>query len=283
MNINRRIHETGNCRTSKRGSLIVEAAISLPIFVLAVLTLILIIRLIGCAENVMYYFAEEAGRVGKEAYVTNRLTETAEIDPIAPVAVSGLPQMALQQRLRRCLEENEAVHIEHLRVDQFIYLFPGVRLDGLITGRLTYEIELPLPASLNRRACFGERLLWRGFIGRTGSSSPLPYSQMEQNQPANPVYVFPKAGERFHASGCRIIAVDPVERILNAGIRRSYAACRLCQPQQAADGGIVYCFPKGKSYHRGSCFLVKRYVVEMEKCDAEARGYTPCSFCKIGT
>jgi hypothetical protein len=35
----------------------------------------------------------------------------------------------------------------------------------------------------------------------------------------------------------------------------------------------------GAVYHKGSCFIVDRYVISMDEVDAVKKGYTPCSRC----
>jgi len=55
---------------NKRGSLFVEASILFPMFLLAILSICVLIRIIGTEENTIRSFAEEGQKIAKEAYVT---------------------------------------------------------------------------------------------------------------------------------------------------------------------------------------------------------------------
>lgn len=238
----------------KKGSLIVEAAIILPIFILTLLSLILVIRIIGCEENVMRQYVTESEKSAKEAY-----------------AVNAISNIVLESRLKKALEEAEKIKLENLNL---------VDLGGKVrVSRLTYQVKYPLPEPFGRTLDFGEALLFRNFVGSKGDSPPMPTTELEENKESHVVYIFPRAGEKYHSKGCRIVKAAAILRVLSPSLRKNYKPCKHCKPKDIPDGSKVCCFPSGDVFHSPTCFTVKRYVIEMQKQDAEYRGYTPCSIC----
>jgi hypothetical protein len=68
--------------------------------------------------------------------------------------------------------------------------------------------------------------------------------------------------------------------ILNSEIMKRYEPCPKCDSAKASDGILVYCFQAyGEAYHLRNCPMVDKYIISMEKSQAESRGYTPCLKC----
>jgi hypothetical protein len=204
---------------SKRGFLSVEAAIFLPVFLIAMLSLICLIRVIGVEENVMHIFSSEARKVSKEAYVSQ-----LEMIPdgVAAEALEGLiHKSVLQQRLRNQIETAEGKRISNLDLVRFWYLHEDRGLSGIISMNLSFQTEIPLPIGFHRSLDFEEQLVFRGFIGASGDYEPMEYYRMEQEEDSEIVYVFPRAGEKFHRRECRVIVVYPEEVFLSPAIKRN--------------------------------------------------------------
>jgi hypothetical protein len=111
----------------------------------------------------------------------------------------------------------------------------------------------------------------------------MSFEAMEQGDAGGTVWVFPRAGERYHAEHCSYIDNNPRERLLDRTVRAQYSACQLCGAASAHEGDLVYCFPTtGRVFHTGDCYLVERYVIEIDRADAEKQGYTACAKCGGG-
>jgi len=153
----------------------------------------------------------------------------------------------------------------------------------IIAMSATFDTPLKLPR-LFLNEVQGERtVLCRAFVGKTHKGPVKPFDEMEKNDGGTMVWVFPRAGERYHGERCSYIANNPREVLLNSYIRSRYSPCKLCKPAGRKDGTLVYCFEtSGKAYHTGDCTIVDRYVIEKSKEDAEKQGYTPCSRCGGG-
>ena len=113
---------------------------------------------------------------------------------------------------------------------------------------------------------------------------PVDPEELEADERSLMVWVFPRAGERYHKRECAVIAVFPSPHTLDSGIRSRYRPCSHCKPEGKENGSLVYCFPKaGEVYHQQYCSLVTRYVIEMEYEEAVEAGYTPCRVCGGGS
>jgi len=263
---------------SKKGFLTVEAAIFLPFFLIAMICLICLIRLIGVEENLMHIYSKQAQKIAKEAYISelNVLPENTGIDSIENI----INQAYIKLSIREEIEKAEIKTASDVRLEDFRYLYCDNGISGVISGNLSYKTIIPLPMNLNRTLDFEERLVFRGFIGSTDCYEPMEYIKMEQEEDSDIVYVFPKAGERYHKHDCVVIEVYPEKVLLSPSLRSAYPPCSLCCPDALANGCIVYCFKKtGKVYHRGSCSTVTRYVVPVDRQKAMDEGYTCCNLC----
>lgn len=245
------------------GSIIIEAAIILPLFILAMLSLATLIRMVDVEESLMNAYAKEAACIAKHAYA----------DTASPI----------DRDIARRIKNAGCGPAKNICLENFNFFYQDRGIDGLISGDLCCDILIPLPLNFIRTSEFQERLLYRAFIGAECYGPSLGFECMEEKQESDIVYVFPKAGKRFHDRDCSYIAVCPTEATLSKRIKREFSPCKICRPEILPFGSKVYCFYRtGKAYHRGSCPLVDRYVIPMEKSDAIAKGYSPCQKCKGG-
>ncbi|OPZ82855.1 MAG: hypothetical protein BWY74_04564 [Firmicutes bacterium ADurb.Bin419] len=84
----------------------------------------------------------------------------------------------------------------------------------------------------------------------------------------------------FNNAMIKIMYFNNKQMIKNNNVTGSYSPCRLCHPENIRNGNLVYCFmTSGYAYHKGDCKMVDKYVISMEKYQAEERGYTPCLKC----
>ncbi len=263
---------------NKKGSLFVETAITLPLFFLALLSICVLIRVIGTEENTMRSFAEEGQRVAKEAYLTRLdiIPEGYSVEIAEGIAHGTLLELRVLERLKK----EESIFLKEPRIDQFEYLFAEKGNTGLIRCSMAYGVPLPLPANFQRKLEFEQSLFFRGFIGAENYNEGMGFDRMEEPDDPETVYVFPRAGERFHQLDCRIIEVFPIELVLSPGVRKRYAPCKLCDADTLPWGSRVYCFDtSGKAFHKGSCTTVERYVIGIDREEAIEKGYSPCAFC----
>lgn len=196
---------TKNIKNTKRGSYIVEAAISMPVFILCIIAIALIINIIAECENIGFQSA-------KGMHIISAGTETAKVTALTEVA-----ELADKHRLRTNITAGG--------------------IDELLELRTESEFKVKNPIGIKGKISFTQQLRARAFTGKLENASPLPAAEFQKNEKSVPVVIFPKYGKRFHTSGCRYTT-------------QNYSG--------------------------------KEYKIEMEKEDAEAKGYTPCLVCGGG-
>ncbi len=192
-------------KNTKRGSYIVEAAISMPVFILCVVAIALIINIISECENIGFQSA-------RRMHAISSGSETAKI-----AAIADFTSLADRHRLRTGVTAGG--------------------IDELMELRTESEFKVKNPIGIKGEISFTQQLRVRAFTGKTENSTPLSLAEFQKNEESVPVVIFPKYGKRFHTAGCR------------------YAT---------------------KNYNGNE------YKIEMEKADAQAKGYTPCLVCGGG-
>jgi len=253
----------------RRGSLAVEAAIFLPLFIVGILTLGCLIKFAMAEEGVSHALADES----------RKAAAWASVNPY-PFAFTGDVEERVSYEGRGELDE--------VSVSRFLYRVPGAGASGklytdLIGASVSYRMPLRLPHIFRSEILGEETALCRAFVGTDNGGAAMPFSEMEDDQDGQTVWVFPRAGEKYHAETCRYIANDPHEVMLSGKVRRKYHPCELCHPEGRRDGALVYVFPtSGEAYHTGECTVVKRFVIEVGLEDAKKQGYTACSVCGGG-
>ena len=241
-----------------------EAAIFLPIFIIGVLTFAYLIKFLSVQEGVFHSFVDEARVVGAEA-------------PVNPLSAPFF-EPKLKERI---YDENEGL-VSNADVAYFLYLYPSHGMTGLISMDLNYDVDIKLPIPFYDKLPVSESLIFRGFIGKEEVQNPLSFDEMEKEKSSDPVWIFPRAGGRYHGEDCTYIKSEPRQMTMTNQIRRKYDPCGICDSGDLSDGSLVYCFKTGHSFHTGSCPAVDKYVISVEKEDAVRRGYTPCSKCGGG-
>lgn len=253
----------------KRGSLAVETAIFLPIFILGVLMLIYLIKVLWIEERVFFTFQQEASKISDYAYVGDKLESNGSLET-----------MAFKGIVKGKLYNDHEDDILGAEFTEYKYMFTNKGLSGLVLASLKYEVNIKLPIDIYPKVPIEDSLLFRGFIGADLYYEPVSFEEMKKKKEVIPVWIFPRAGERYHKEGCGYIKNQPRQLVLNSGIIKKYDPCKLCRPGELKTGNIVYCFTKtGEAYHKGSCYSVEKYVKELNKEEAVEMGYSACMKC----
>ncbi|MGI6721952.1 MAG: hypothetical protein ACOX4I_05305 [Anaerovoracaceae bacterium] len=243
-----------------RGYYTVEAAIFLSIFIITVLTIGYFIKVAGAQEDVMHAAADE-GRLAA-AYAYN---------------VKAMP--AFPRRLENRIADDNR-DISFIDVNGFRYLHDMEGNEGMISFDMAYRVDIHLPLKMKKTIEKKDRLLLRGWIGRSREGAPMSFDDMMKDEDGGDVWVFPHSGHRYHKRDCTFVSNYPTQMVLTDSIRRHYKACEKCHPGGMATGSLIYCFPDyGEVYHRGGCKTIDKYTVKMSRQQAEERGYTPCAKC----
>ncbi len=247
-------------RSGEVGSYTVEAALFLPVFLLGVLTLV--------------FFIKGAGISGAVTHIALDETRALAVDAYSQEVPLSFEEDVKERILESCAD------VDTVEITDFEYLYSQGDQEGLI--RLSFTATIPLPLTLlGEKAITLEReILCHGWIGEDPSDEAMDFSAMEKEGTSQTVYVFPQSGTKYHGATCTYIANTPVQRILTDALRKKYNPCETCHPEDLENGAIVFCYlDYGTAYHQEGCRHLEKYIVEMEKEDEEARGYSPCSKC----
>jgi|GEM_PF-322667 len=257
----------GFASAKNRGSIAVEAAIMIPLLVVGILTLGYLLKFCMVSEGVHHALTDEAHLIMTEA------------------SASGFTAIGKTQELELRIKGESRGEIDNINTSRFLYRVVGLSRGGvlytdLIAASVSFDTPVKLPRLFPGEVSGERTALCRAFVGLEQGGAAKPFSEMERNDNEDTVWVFPRAGERYHGEHCPYIENNPREVLLDPVIRSRYSPCKLCKPEGRRDGTVVYCFEtSGRAYHTGECTLVDRYVIEIGKEDAEAQGYTPCSKC----
>lgn len=241
-------------RNTKRGSITVEAAIILPIFIIAALTIGYCINSAAASESVINLMCDEARKSACEMYLTQK-----------PLGIRS----GILNRYR-----DETLFVDDLKIDSV------TEHEDIVTVSSSYKIKNRMPIRLRKDMSYKQNIMYRGFTGADNRGELFTFDMMEEDDGSSIVWVFPVAGEVYHKESCPYIKVCPRQVVLSPEIREKYEPCQLCNPGDLSDGRLVYCFlSSGTVYHTGDCTTVDRYVVPMTRSQAEKEGYGPCVKC----
>lgn len=245
--------------TNKKGSYIAESAISLPIFIIAVIVMYSIIIMYSCIENANFIAATELRRGAAEAIVTD---------------TSSLIPVRISQKI------NDSSHY----VSSVIPIEYGYRdnmhgLDELIYVRFRMHMKTDNPLNIASVADYDLAMVTRAYVGKIRNTGNMSADEMMSDD-TEAVYVFPSRGEKYHDENCNVLRAASKATVLTENLKREYSPCPVCHSKNAGLGSRVYYFPNdGEDYHLPGCATLQRNYIEMEKSTAIERGYGPCSKC----
>ncbi len=248
------------CRKArKRGSVIVESAITLPFFLIAILVLCSIILMYSSIEGCSFIAANQIRRASAEAIYVD----------------SGY---LLPYRIKKEASENYSMLSDITLVD-YGYREDRWNQDELIFLKMKLELEPQISLAANARAEYELSVVSRAYVGKVRGVMPMSYGEMSGND-VIPVYIFPAKGIRYHEKNCDVLHANYSSGILDSSVQNKYKTCPICNSKNAGKGSKIYFFPSaGEAYHLEGCPSLQRKYIEIDLMDAVNRGYTPCMKC----
>lgn len=262
----------------RRGSMLTETAIFLPVFIISVLALAFLVKAVWFQVAVFEALTDEARKSSVKAYVFEKGSDNlpGQLNGFAADAASRQSFLsAARAGLGMRGIDESPLKIRNYRISDTG--ISGVSGD-LVRVETEYDLKLNLPAPVGG-ILIKNIIYWRIWNGRDDSGAVFSFSRMEQPENGRIVYIFPDSGNRFHDRRCRYVNSYAEEMRATPEILRKYDPCPLCMEGTASAGDRIYIFRYGNSYHRGECKSVKKYVIPMDREDAESKNYTPCSVC----
>lgn len=245
----------------KCGSLTIEAALSMSLFIFAAITLIMPMRLMDSQRKIQAVLESVCEDASQYAYIQLQLGKENQ-----GLGIAAYTLMKINNRIK-------AFDIDNISFSESKILEDGETIDLVIK----YGLRLPFPvfriASLPMKA----RSCRRAWIGRDGGRKGEGGIDEEM------VYVG-RTATRYHRSRtCHYIynnissvALDNVGEYRNAEGRK-YKSCSRCIGA-VSSGSLVYIMPNGNSYHSSmNCSAISAYVRSVPLSTVEYLG--PCSYC----
>ena len=247
-----------------------DAAVCLPIFLIAAGLLLLLLMQAG-TEDTVVRAAADASLTCVEAAAGMEAVEAGTAESVLQAAFYA---GKLHAYLGKEWDDGPDVWVTGFLPDQKSLAAGNLRIDHLVRATVTTRRKALHGLDKTDGILSLRTFLFRPWVGE---------SRQDTQADDTRVYVFPKYGERYHAYGCRIMKEGSVEAILTEQLKRKYAACKTCRPSSLPYGSLVFLFSDGsRVYHRKECPCITKYYVSMPKGEAVAEGYTPCLFCQEG-
>ena len=244
---------------NKRGSYLLESAISLPVFIIAVIVMSSVILMYACIEDCTFIAANELRRGAAEAVIADT-------------------SVVLPYRIKKEIESN------HSQVHSARLVDAGFRcerwgIDELLLVDIRLRLRTKNPLGIKAEADYDLSLATRAYVGRERDESSMTAEEFA-DEDAEAVYIFPKRGEKYHSKGCTFLRAAATSAALTGSIKRRYRSCPLCHSSSAENGALIYYFPSdGEDYHLPGCPSLQRNYIEIDRDTARRRGYTACSKC----
>lgn len=201
-------------RLGKRGSYIAEAALTLPVFILCVVSLALVINVIAACENTCYLTTVSLHEVQRDAV----------FDPMG---------IGVKAKLRSDVGKG-AENMGSFSIKKLDYLYSYKGTDDLIALKTITDFRISDPIGISGKISFSQNVLCRGFTGALWQGNRLGVSDFESDKASEKVLVFPRYGEKFHREGCRYTTHYYSEKSYmlimekEDAIRKGYEACLVC-------------------------------------------------------
>lgn len=258
-----------------QGSLTVEAALSVTVFLFTVIFLSVPMELIDTQRKVQTVLEAVSRELSWQVYrqYAEREGEEKGADTVGRelLTEAGL-QLYLQDRIRRAGG----------RKIQDVSCFGSRITEGgeWIDLKARYRLKLPFPVFALESVTLSSRSRRRGWIGSEGGR----FLEMGVKEDA-PVYVYiGKNSTRYHRTpDCHYISNQIMAVSLEeAKVRRNaegktYKPCHVCG-KLAQQSGAAYLLPGGEYYHgRSDCSSLACYVRKVPLSEVEHLG--ACSYC----
>ncbi len=199
---------------NKKGSYIVEAAMSMPVFILCIVAIALIINIIAICENIGFHNAAELHEICAEAYASD---------------AAAAHRLSLQSSVAAANPK-----VGKYKVTSFKYRYTDGEISDLIAMSSKADFRVANPIGINGNITFTQSILSRAFVGKTEDSDPLPISDFQKSGDSCTVVIFPKYGIKFHSTSCRYVKQEYEGDEYKLSMERDdaeakgYAACSIC-------------------------------------------------------
>lgn len=268
-------------KSMSKGSMMVEAAIVLPIFIVAA-------AMLGCLVKTLWLnvFLVEACTDQMRLHC---IMSPMEKEYLHKPSIVQIDAFLLEKTIDRTLQKSGLkkgdLNIRAMPVRENgasgsagDTKFSNVK-KGIVNINLEYDVKMNFPRKFVDALGLKKSIEAREWVGLEYDAEPFLFSDMEIDADSNMVAIFPNSGECYHDMSCKILVADKESVVLSKLIRRKYKSCPLCCEGNETDGQTVYVFKYGGCYHEEDCHSVEKYFITMDLRDAKIRNYRVCNIC----
>jgi len=248
----------------------VDAACTLPIFIIAVGMLLFLVAEAGIEDGVQYAMVKAAGNTITTMAVCDAAgdREGGVSEAAAYAAYAASLSSALREEWTSDSRPNLMLHILNFGVEA--ELSGGGHIDNVIVAHVGFDTKIPVVSAFIKSLEGRRSIAFRPWVGE---------SEKAEDFDDTTVYVFPKSGERYHNMRCSCLREGDIQVLLSAELRKSCSSCELCKSGELPNGAPVFMFSGGTSFHRKSCSSVTKSFEAMALSDAVRAGYSACGLC----
>ena len=269
----------GRKRQACQGSMTVEAAIVLPLFLFFFLNILWIIEIYRLHSTLLSSLREVGRELSIYAYAYDKIVQEEEDTGLeAFVENAAFSYLYVKGRVE------ELAGVDYLDASPLVggsqgisYLDSSILQQGdIIDLTASYAVSPFIGIAGFRPAAFYSRYYgraWTGYDveGKNGEETQVEYVYVAENAQ---VYHLERSCSHIQLS-IREIDLEETEKIRNE-YREKYTPCEICVEVGA---GSVYITPTGNRYHqRLECSGLKRTIMTMPRPEAE-KHYRMCSRC----
>ena len=256
---------TPPARLGAKGSLTMEAAVVLPVFLYCMITIMQYMNIYGCAARIGAAVEQTAEEMAVGAYTSEYMEKESILGVVLSAAYGA-------GRVNMLAGDLSAVRNDNFLLSSFL------EKDDLIDLVMTYQARGPTGIAPVPGTFWIQRGCVRGWIGREGSSGK---TENDDGHKHEKVFVT-EHGQVYHRdSNCTHIRLKimkvtrkEAERYRNV-YNEKYHPCEKCGKHA---GDTVYITTDGNRYHSTlDCPGLKRTVREVDL--EEAGDLRPCSKC----
>lgn len=295
-----------------KGSLTVEAAITVPVIIIIMLPFLYILRSLYVYDCVRTAVMESAQMLENVLYLTNYIGDSdkdganAEGEAVSDEVqgqveqydrmlesineytggegIEGLVQNVVLQQIVRLMvyDLTEEQHLESWGLENGAlgisyvrsrFFYEDDNRDALFCISAQYEFEFPFVSSFAKMEPVEIQCIGRAYVGKPAQVSDI--EDTEKISEKSEVRYRIGNGDHYHTADCYLIAKDIVNISVDEAENRGYIKCRSCKPA----GSTVTVTLKGEKYHTEDCRYIAPNLTIVNENEIEEHGYLPCDIC----
>lgn len=283
-----------------KGSLTVEAALVLPIFVFAIISIIYFIKIVYIQESIQYAITETANEIATYAYILDNgeiidaqqdihnAIGKESLNSIAAVGLGylnnaigiGIVNNMMDKHISK--EDYQHWHIvggkSGMDYSKSSFMLENEDIEIIVSYKL--KIPLPVPVSNIEEIPMLQRVVVRTWTGNGNFNSRITGNKETKGQ----VVYITRTGKRYHTNEyCTYLKIK-TKKVLYKAIKNTKSPCKICaKGVKMNDHDSVLISTYGYSYHIDEhCWEIEKETVQMDIREAIQKGYTICSKCNKG-